>query len=233
MSSNYKTYKVVYGCPDPRYIMLYDTYFFDDVQKMTETIKKDLMSVNASVSVYIYVNPVTPTLLCSIVTFKNSTMAEVRKGGSPLAAKVINIKDIDENLFCTEDDELKKKEEEPIKPMANYDLTDDGKGKKYDVGKSMVGTLCRVFPRALLGVGKCIEFGTHKYPKPDNWKLVEGAYTRYQDSLMRHYLKFLAGEIRDSETNLLHLTHMAWNCLAVLELYLMEHKEEFDGELFT
>ena len=113
-----------------------------------------------------------------------------------------------------------------------YDLTDDGTGKKYDSGKSMVGTLCRVFPRALLGVGRCIEFGTHKYPKPDNWKLVENAFIRYQDSLMRHYLKFLSGEIRDKETNILHLCHMAWNTLAVLELYLMEHKEEFDKELF-
>lgn len=113
-----------------------------------------------------------------------------------------------------------------------YDLTDDGTGKKYDSGKSMVGTLCRVFPRALLGVGRCIEFGTHKYPKPDNWKLVENAFIRYQDSLMRHYLKFLSGEIRDKETNILHLCHMAWNTLAILELYLMEHKEEFDKELF-
>ena len=113
-----------------------------------------------------------------------------------------------------------------------YDLTDDGTGKKYDSGKSMVGTLCRVFPRALLGVGRCIEFGTHKYPKPDNWKLVENAFVRYQDSLMRHYLKFLSGEIRDKETNILHLCHMAWNTLAILELYLMEHKEEFDKELF-
>lgn len=113
-----------------------------------------------------------------------------------------------------------------------YDLTDDGKGKKYDNGKSMVGTLCRVFPRALLSIGKCIEFGTKKYPKPDNWKLVEGAFIRYQDSLQRHYLKFLAGQERDSETNLLHLSHMAWNCLAILELYLMEHKEEYDKELF-
>jgi hypothetical protein len=227
MADSYKSYKVVYRCPDPRYIMLYDTYFFDDVQKMTETIKKDLMSVNSDVTAYIYVNPVTPTLLCSIGTFKNSTLAEVRKGGSPLASKLISIKDIDENLFCMEDNELQEK------PTTNYDLTDDGKGKKYDTGKPMVGALCRVFPRALLSIGKCIEFGTHKYPKPDNWKLVEGAYTRYQDSLMRHYLKFLAGEMRDSETNLLHLAHMAWNCLAVLELYLMEHKEEFDGELFN
>lgn len=107
-----------------------------------------------------------------------------------------------------------------------YDLTDDGKGKKYDNGKSMVGTLCRVFPRALLGVGQCIEFGTHKYPQPDNWKLVDGAFTRYQDSMMRHYLKFLAGQEKDSETNLLHLKHMVWNALAVLELYLMENKDE-------
>jgi hypothetical protein len=107
-----------------------------------------------------------------------------------------------------------------------YDLTDDGKGKKYDSGKPMVGTLCRVFPRALLGIGQCITFGTKKYPKSDNWKLVDGAFTRYQDSMMRHYLKFLAGQEKDNETSLLHLKHMVWNALAVLELYLMEHEDE-------
>lgn len=112
-----------------------------------------------------------------------------------------------------------------------YDLTDDGTGKKYDTGKSMVGTLSRVFSRALLGVGTCIEFGTRKYPKPDNWKLVEGAFERYQDSMMRHYLKFLSGEERDSETNILHLCHMTWNALAITELYLMNHPE-YDKELF-
>lgn len=106
-----------------------------------------------------------------------------------------------------------------------YDLTDDGKGKKYDNGKPLAGTLCRVFPRALLAVGQCIEFGTHKYPKPDNWKLVDKAYLRYQDSMMRHYIKSQMGEERDRETNLLHLSHCAWNALAILELYLMEHPE--------
>lgn len=119
-----------------------------------------------------------------------------------------------------------KLNEEEYKKEPVYDLTDDGKGKKYDSGKSMVGTLCRVFPRALLGVGQCIAFGTKKYPKPDNWKLVDGAFTRYQDSMMRHYLKFLAGQEKDSETNLLHLKHMVWNALAVLELYLMENEDE-------
>ena len=119
--------------------------------------------------------------------------------------------------------ELNEKEckKEPV-----YDLNDDGKGKKYDSGKSMVGTLCRVFPRALLGVGQCIEFGTHKYPDPKNWVKVENAFNRYQDSMMRHYLKFLAGQEKDSETNLLHLKHMVWNALAVLELYLMENEDE-------
>lgn len=113
------------------------------------------------------------------------------------------------------------------KKASNYDLTDDGTGKKYDKGKPMVGTLCNVFPRALMGVGACIEFGTHKYPKPDNWKLVEGAFKRYQDSMMRHYLKFQSGEIKDSETGLNHLFHMAWNALAITELYLMDNPEIF------
>lgn len=112
-----------------------------------------------------------------------------------------------------------------------YDLTDDGTGKKYDAGKSMVGTLSRIFSRALLGVGTCIEFGTHKYPKVDNWKLVDGAFERYQDSMMRHYLKFISGEERDNETNILHLFHMTWNALAITELYLMQHPE-YDKELF-
>lgn len=115
--------------------------------------------------------------------------------------------------------------------IKHYDLTDDGTGKKYDTGKPMPGTLCRVFPRALLGIGECIEFGTHKYPDPSNWKKVDGAFKRYQDSMMRHYLKFLAGEENDPETGLLHLMHMGWNALAVLELYLMAHPEYNNGLL--
>jgi hypothetical protein len=106
-----------------------------------------------------------------------------------------------------------------------YDLTDDGTGKKYDCGKSMVGTLVNVFPNALMAVGMCIEFGTHKYPNPNNWKQVEGASKRYQDSLMRHLIKHNVGIEKDSETGIIHLAHMTWNALAILELYLMEHPE--------
>lgn len=112
------------------------------------------------------------------------------------------------------------------KKKLKYDLTDDGKGKKYDAGKPMVGRVCDVFARALLGVGACIEFGTHKYPNPKNWQIVEGAFKRYQDSMMRHYLKFLIGQTCDPETNLNHLYHMCWNALAITELYLLEHEDE-------
>lgn len=123
--------------------------------------------------------------------------------------------------------EIRKLEEN----LHSYDLTDDGKGKKYDSGKSMVGTLCRVFPRALLAIGKCIEFGTHKYPKPDNWRLVENGEQRYLDSLMRHLLKHLAGQEIDNETGLPHLYHACWNMLAITEFYLKRNRE-LDKELF-
>lgn len=111
-------------------------------------------------------------------------------------------------------------EKEPV-----YDLTDDGKGKKYDSGKSMVGALCRVFPRALLGIGQCISFGTKKYPKPDNWSLVEDGLNRYTDSLMRHLLKMFAGQEIDPETKLPHIFHACWNTLAIAEFYIKDHPD--------
>lgn len=111
----------------------------------------------------------------------------------------------------------------------NYDLTDDGTGKKYDTGKPMVGTLTDVFSRALMVVGACIEFGTHKYPNPKNWQLVDNGIKRYRDAMIRHLLKYNAGIEKDEETELPHLAHMCWNALAMCELYLKEHPEINDN----
>lgn len=99
-------------------------------------------------------------------------------------------------------------------------------GIKYDTGKPLVGTLCRIFPNALLEVGKCIEFGTHKYPEVDNWQRVDDAFNRYQDAMIRHLLKHNIGKELDEETNLLHLSHMVWNALAILELYIRSKDNE-------
>lgn len=98
-------------------------------------------------------------------------------------------------------------------------------GVKYDDGKPLVGTLCRIFPNALLEVGKCIEFGTHKYPEVDNWQRVDDAFNRYQDAMIRHLLKHNIGKELDEETGLYHLSHMAWNALAILELYIRSKDE--------
>ena len=105
-------------------------------------------------------------------------------------------------------EENKKKEEE--------------KGLKFDTGKPLVGTMLNVFPHALMEIGRVIEFGTHKYPDPNNWKLVENAKIRYQDALMRHLLKHNQGKEIAEETGKSPLAHVAWNALAILELYLME-----------
>lgn len=113
-----------------------------------------------------------------------------------------------------------------------YNLTDDGTGKKYDNGKPMAGTLTDVFSRALMAVGACIEYGTHKYPDPKNWQLVNNGIKRYRDAMIRHLLKYNAGIDKDEETKLPHLAHMAWNALAILELYMQEHKDELDKEIF-
>lgn len=113
-----------------------------------------------------------------------------------------------------------------------YNLTDNSKGKKYDDGKPMAGTLTDVFSRALMAVGACIEYGTHKYPDPKNWQLVNNGIKRYRDAMVRHLLKYNAGIDKDEETGLPHLAHMCWNALAILELYMQEYKDELDKEIF-
>lgn len=105
-------------------------------------------------------------------------------------------------------------------------------GKKYDTGKPMVGTLVRIFPRALTAIGAVIEYGTHKYPDPDNWSKNEHIEERYFDSVMRHLTKYFAGEEVDMESNKLHLAHAAWNILAILEMFLRTHPDVNDKIMF-
>jgi len=90
-------------------------------------------------------------------------------------------------------------------------------GKKYDKGKPMIGTILRIFPRALTAIGAVIEYGTHKYPDPDNWSKNEKIIERYTESIARHLTKYFAGDLLDEESNMPHLAHVAWNTLAILE----------------
>lgn len=98
-------------------------------------------------------------------------------------------------------------------------------GKKYDSNKPMAGSVIRVFPQAIMAVGAVIREGAKKYPNPNNWKLNDNIEARYFDSLIRHMCKHFSGQVKDEETGLLHLIHAAWNSLAILEKYLIDHPE--------
>lgn len=98
-------------------------------------------------------------------------------------------------------------------------------GKKYDKGKPMVGTILRIFPRALSVVGAIIEYGTHKYPDPNNWSKNTRITERYMDSAIRHLLKYFMGDKFDEESGLPHLGHALWNIIAVLEYELRQDPE--------
>lgn len=143
-----------------------------------------------------------------------------------------NIRTVKGALDFILDRQVEEKKDMLKNDNIDYDLTDDGTGKKYDSGKPMVGTLTDVFSRALMAVGACIEYGTHKYPNPKNWQLVDDGIKRYRDAMIRHLLKYNAGIDKDEETKLPHLAHMAWNALAILELYMQEHKDELDKDIF-
>lgn len=104
-------------------------------------------------------------------------------------------------------------------------------GAKLDAGKvpAARGTVA-YFPRALLAVAEVSAVGAAKYSW-NGWENVEDGISRYEDALTRHQL-YAASEggfesrnvARDQDTGLLHLAHMAWNVLAVLELVLREQE---------
>ena len=78
--------------------------------------------------------------------------------------------------------------------------------------------------KALWQVGLVGTFGANKY-KPDSWQGVE--QDRYKDALLRHLFLYFQGEKIDEESGLNHLSHVAWNALAILN---MELENEHTGK---
>ena len=94
-------------------------------------------------------------------------------------------------------------------------------GKKYDEGKNRMGLMCENFSRALWEVAKVSTFGANRYGA-NNWQHLENPKERYMDALCRHLFQHLQGEKINEESGLLHLSHCAWNILALLEFELGE-----------
>lgn len=91
---------------------------------------------------------------------------------------------------------------------------------KADKGKPRAGLMLEDFSNALMEVAKVSTFGAEKYA-PHSWSNIEPE--RYKDALARHLFQYYSSEgSLDDESGLLHLAHLSWNCLALLELKLRE-----------
>lgn len=92
------------------------------------------------------------------------------------------------------------------------------KGIKLDIGKPRLDLVLGGFSRALYNVGMVGTFGAKKYTD-NGWQEVDNGIERYLSAMLRHYFNYKSGNDFDKESNLPHLAHLAWNALAVLELY--------------
>ena len=87
----------------------------------------------------------------------------------------------------------------------------DGGGLRLDEGKPRVDLIP---PEAMMELGKLYAAGAKKYADR-NWE--RGMpWSQCLGPLMRHLFKWMAGERLDPETGLSHMTHVAWNAIALV-----------------
>jgi hypothetical protein len=96
-------------------------------------------------------------------------------------------------------------------------------GAKLDAGKPDASLLL-MFGKALRAVAQVGTFGAQKYSR-GGWQSVPDGQNRYTAALMRHLLKENY-ERYDSDSELLHAAHAAWNALARLDLMLREEDDD-------
>lgn len=89
---------------------------------------------------------------------------------------------------------------------------------KYDDGKIQLGIIFEDFPLALQELGAVSTYGALKYER-SSWKTVPNREARYSDAKARHVVSEGINDF-DEESELYHLAHEAWNCLALLQLKL-------------
>jgi len=94
-------------------------------------------------------------------------------------------------------------------------------GAKFDVGKPRLGLVLGDFALALQAVGDVGTFGANKY-SAHGWLCVPNGVERYTDALYRHLMAYASGDLVDKDSGLTHLSHFAWNALAVLELTIRD-----------
>lgn len=99
-----------------------------------------------------------------------------------------------------------------IHPNTTGLKTEGNVGRKYDQGKPRMDLIP---PKALLEVGKVLDFGAEKQAE-NNWRHLQ--QERLIAAALRHIMHHQAGELLDSETGLQHLTHAITSLLMASEL---------------
>lgn len=94
-------------------------------------------------------------------------------------------------------------------------------GMKFDGGKIRMELLPF---EALEAVAEVLTFGATIYVD-DNWQLVNDAEKRYTGAMLRHLVKHQCGKLRDDESKLLHIAHVATNALFLVWFEIQKQKE--------
>lgn len=92
---------------------------------------------------------------------------------------------------------------------------------KYDGGKIMAAIPFQDFPDAIKDLCRVSTMGAEKYER-HSWMEVPDKKVRYTDAFARHFLSSFHEDV-DPESKISHLAHLAWNCLALLQM-------EYDNE---
>lgn len=100
-------------------------------------------------------------------------------------------------------------------------------GTKYDNGKPRIAEMVVDFKIPLEELCKVWEFGADKYEK-SNWKKLDNGVCRYTNAMLRHLLAE-EDSLTDSESGLLHASHIAFNALARL-YFLKKYLEPVNYE---
>lgn len=98
-------------------------------------------------------------------------------------------------------------------------------GAKLDSGKAPITRgVVRQSPRAMEAIAHLTQYGAEKYSW-QGWAEVPDGVNRYADARGRHEVAIGRGEEVDDDSGCLHLTAVAWNALAELELKLRQSEE--------
>lgn len=130
----------------------------------------------------------------------------------------------DKSLFGFDKEEAQVPEE--LASARHAELDPNGKslnepGAKGDAGKVRPALVLGGFPRALLAVSQVGTDGAKKYTDL-GWATVPDGINRYEEAMLRHWLKERTGEEYDTDSGSLHAAHLLWNALARLELILRD-----------